>query len=121
MYHNYITIWYLSAHNYTKNLFNYKSFGCYFYIIISLVFHYFRFKSFVYNNKNTQCFNSDDILKSAAITNVFVITVMFLSINTGLHHSTGCGISVTGHITGGEHHLHYCCVCPTENVKETSC
>ena len=31
---------------------------------------------------------------------------------------TGCGISVTGHITGRECCLHCSCVCPYENAKK---
>ena len=43
--------------------------------------------------------------------------IMSILFNTGLHHSTGCGISDNGHITGGEC---YCsaCVCCVENVKK---
>ena len=106
-------------------LMNLKSFGCYFcsdlfhLLAISFVFHYFRSRSFVYNTERTHYFNSDVNLKSAAVT-IIIIPFTCFSLSTGLHHSTGCSISVTGHITGGEQHLHYHCVCPTESVKKSS-
>ena len=50
--------------------------------------------------------------------NTTVHTIMQVLFNTGLHRSTGCGISVTGHNTGGECCLHCNCVCPYENAEK---
>ena len=91
---------------------------CLIYQMFHFVFHYFRSRSFVYNTEHTHYFNSDANHRSAAITNVFIMSILSLSVSTGLLHSTGCGICVTGLVTGGEQHLHYCCVCPIEGVKE---
>ena len=51
----------------------------------------------------------------SANTNVAFITVCDTA---KLHCGTGCGISVAGHITGGEYCLHCSCVCPYESVKK---
>ena len=46
----------------------------------------------------------------------FISSIMPVSVSTGLLHSTGCGLSVAGHITSGT--SHYCsCVCSGEKDK----
>ena len=57
---------------------------------------------------------------SLQLANTCVHTIMQVLFNTRLHCSTGYGISVTGHITGGECCLHCSCVCPNENVEKST-